>query len=182
VEIPGAAGMESAVRELIERVRTARPEAADDFEVEYGVGEAGGVTLHRLAGREVQEENQQLWGGAPALYVGFDQDAIWAAIGGSRAVEALDEAITRVKEAGPAERNRPGAPFQLVITANRWVGLDPNAENLDLAREAFEEGDDALRIDFRPTENGGRLRVEAEEGFIRLLGLGVSKRYDESQL
>ncbi|MGC1274217.1 MAG: hypothetical protein WBC44_10960 [Planctomycetaceae bacterium] len=182
VEIPGAAGMESAVRELIERVRTARPEAAAAFEVQYGAAEAGGVELHRLAGREIREEDKKLWGDAPALYVGFASDAIWAAVGGSRAVEVLDESITRVKEAGPVERNRAAAPFQIVITANRWVGIDPDAENLDLAREAFEEGDDTLRMDFRPTEKGGRLRIEIEEGFIRLLGLGVSKRYDESQL
>lgn len=182
VEVPGAAGMESAVRELIDRVRAARPAAAETFEVQYGAAEAGGVELHRITGGDVGEDGKKFWGDAPALYIGFDSDAIWAAIGGSQAVEVLNESITRVKEAGPTERNRAAAPVQIMITANRWVGLDDDAENTDLAREAFENGDDTLRMDFRPTEKGGRLRIEIEEGFIRLLGLGVSKRYDESQL
>jgi hypothetical protein len=68
------------------------------------------------------------------------------------------------------------------VTANRFVGLAQDGRGKDLAHDAFSNGGDTLRIDFRPTDKGGRLRIEAEEGFIRLLGLGVSRRYDESQL
>lgn len=182
VELPGAAGMDAAVREFVDRFRAAVPEAAAAVEVQYGAAEAGGVSLHRLAPREVDEDGRRIFGDAPALYVGFGQDAIWLTFGGPTAVETLSEAIARVNETSPVERKQPAAPFQLVVTANRWLGLDPSAENLDIAKDAFEDGDDTLRIDFRPTENGGRLRIEAEEGFIRLLGLGVSKRYDESQI
>lgn len=182
IKIPGAAGMEPAIREVIDRVRSARPEAAATFEVQYGANEAGGIDFHRIAGRRIRDRDKAIWGDAPAIYLGFGSDVIWAAIGGPRAVAVLDEAVTRIKESGPVERNRDAAPVQIVLTANRLVGIDPDAENLDLARDAFEEGDDKLRIDFRPTEKGGRLRIEIEEGFIRLLGLGVSKRFDESQL
>jgi hypothetical protein len=180
--LPGAADMEAPVRELIDRVRAARPDIASGFEVQYGVAEAGGVSLHRLTPREIRERDRRFWGDTPGLYVGFDQNTVWLALGGTAAVPALDEAITRVKNADLATRNQPGAPFKLVVTANRWVGLGPDRANTELAREAFSEGRDTLRIDFRPTDTGGRLRIEAEEGFIRLLGLGVSRRYDESQL
>jgi hypothetical protein len=182
VELPGAAGMDAAVREFIDRFRAAVPEAAAGVEVQYGAAEAAGVSLHRIAPREIDEGGKRIFGDSPALYIGFGQDALWLTFGGPKAVETLGEAITRVNEASPVERKQPAAPFQLVVTANRWIGIGPSAENSALARDAFEGGDDTLRIDFRPTENGGRFRIEAEEGFIRLLGLGVSKRYDESQI
>jgi hypothetical protein len=182
LEVPGAAGMETPLRELLDRIRTARPKIDEAIDVQYGAAEAGGVSLHRLSPRELREKKNPLFGEELGLYVGFDSNVIWFAVGGPQAVEALDEAVTRSKEAGLAERNKPAAPFQLVVTANRWVGLDPDGKNTQMARDAFSEGQDTLRIDFRPTEKGGRLRIEAEEGFIRLLGLGVSRRYDESQL
>lgn len=182
IEMPGAAGMETAVREFIDRFRAAVPEAAAGVEVQYGAGEAGGVSLNRIAPREIDEGGKRIFGDGLALYVGFAQDALWLAIGGPTAPDTLGEAITRVNEASPVARKQPAAPFQLVVTANRWVGIGSSPQRTELAREAFEGGDDTLRIDFRPTENGGRFRIEAEEGFIRLLGLGVSKRYDESQL
>lgn len=182
VEMPGAAGMETAVREFVDRFRAAVPEAAAAVEVQYGAADAAGIPLHRVAPREVDEGGKRLFGDAPALYVGFAPDALWLTLGGSRAVETLAEAVTRVNEASPVDRRQPPAPVQFIATANRWIGLDPSAENVRMAEDAFKDGDDALRIDFRPTANGGRFRIEAEEGFIRLLGLGVSKRYDESQL
>ncbi len=182
LEVPGAAGMESAVREVIDRVRMARPEIDEKLDVQFGVGDAGGVTLHRIAPREVDDGQKRFFGDELSFYFGFDANAIWLAIGGSQAVATLDDAVTRSKEASLAARNKPAAPFQIVVTANRFVGLAQDGRGKDLAHDAFSNGDDTLRMDFRPTDKGGRLRIEAEEGFIRLLGLGVSRRYDESQL
>lgn len=182
LEVPGASGMEGAVREFIDRVRNGSSEAASSFNVEYGVGDAGGVNLHRVTGREVREQEKNFYGEEFGLYFGFDSNTIWFAVGGPQAVTELDGVVTRVKEATAGDRIRSDVPIKLVLTANRWIGLDQNERNLELAKEAFEEVPDKLRIDFRPTEKGGRLRIEVEEGFIRLLGLGVSRRFDESQL
>lgn len=182
LEVAGAAGMEPAVREVIERVRSARPEIDSKLDFQYGIADAGGVTLHRIAPREIEDDQKRFFGDQLSFYFGFDTNAIWVGIGGAQAVTVLDEAITRSKEASLVDRNKPAAPFQIVVTANRFVGLAQDGRGKDLAHDAFSNGGDTLRIDFRPTEKGGRLRVEAEEGFIRLLGLGVSRRYDESQL
>jgi hypothetical protein len=182
LEVAGAAGMESAVREVIERVRTAKPDIDTKLDIQYGVGDASGVSLHRIAPREMDEGQKRFFGDQLAFYFGFDAKAIWIGIGGSQTVSSLDEAITRSKEASLADRNKPAAPFQFIVTANRFVGLAGDGRGKDLAHDAFSDGGDTLRMDFRPTEKGGRVRIEAEEGFIRLLGLGVSRRYDESQL
>lgn len=182
LEVTGAGGMESAVREVVDRVRGAKPEVDRNLDIQYGVADAGSVSLHRIAPHEIDDDQKRFFGDQLSFYFGFDANAIWIGIGGSQAVSLLDEAITRSKEASLVDRNKPAAPFQIVVTANRFVGLAKDGRGKDLADDAFSNGDDTLRIDFRPTEKGGRLRLEAEEGFIRLLGLGVSRRYDESQL
>jgi hypothetical protein len=45
-----------------------------------------------------------------------------------------------------------------------------------LFREALAEGDDEIRLEGRPTENGMRLRVRLDEGFIRGLGRVIATR------
>ncbi len=180
LRVMGAASMEPALREVVDRLRSRNPVVAAAFDVQFGAAQADGVTLHRFTTREVRDEDRKIYGNAPGLYVGFGPDILWFAVGGSNAVPVLDQAISRLEGAAPTERGST-APIQVVLNANRWIGLDPDEKGPNLAREAFAAGDDALRIDFRPTDNGGRLRVEAEEGFIRLLGLGAAKRYDDRQ-
>ncbi len=82
------------------------------------------------------------------------------------------------------EQRDPDAPFQFVFNASTWVAFaEANRENnadprplADVAREAFKDVPDTLRVDFRPTENGGRLRFRVEEGFLRLLGISIARR------
>ena len=45
-----------------------------------------------------------------------------------------------------------------------------------LFREALAEGDDEIRIEGRPTENGMRMRVRIDEGFIRGIGRIIGTR------
>ena len=45
-----------------------------------------------------------------------------------------------------------------------------------LIREALAEGDDEIRIEGRPTENGMRMRVRLDEGFIRGVGRALGAR------
>ena len=180
VGVNGAAGMESAFREIVERVLEKAPQRPP-FDVAWGAAEAGDITLHRFTGTQIREQEQRLYGSEFALYVGFGRETVWLAVGGDQAVPELAAAIERARETVTPERASVSAPFRLVVTANTWIGINPNDPNNDLAKAAFQPGDDSLRIDVRPTEKGVRLRVELEEGFIRLLGLGVAQRYDESQ-
>ncbi len=47
-----------------------------------------------------------------------------------------------------------------------------------MQRQAFSGSDDLVRVDFKPTNQGARLKLEFDEGFIRLMGLGVSAGID----
>ncbi|HLQ44568.1 MAG TPA: hypothetical protein VK137_07565, partial [Planctomycetaceae bacterium] len=60
------------------------------------------------------------------------------------------------------ERNRP-SPEQ------RWE---------EMQRQAFSGNDDLLRVDFKPTDQGARLKLTFDESFIRLMGLGISAGID----
>ena len=98
--------------------------------------------------------------------------------------KAMDEAAEPPE--GAAENQDSNAPLQIVANLARWVNLEgPDGDrprpDRELARQAFTEGADRLRIDIRPTESGARLRVEADEGLMRLIGLGMARRFDRRQ-
>ena len=48
----------------------------------------------------------------------------------------------------------------------------------EMQRKAFSGDDDLLRVNFKPTDQGARLRLEFDESFIRLAGFGVSSGID----
>lgn len=50
-----------------------------------------------------------------------------------------------------------------------------------LAEQAFTPTD-GIRIEVRTTESGMRTRITLDEGFVRMLGLAITREYDRSQL
>jgi hypothetical protein len=69
---------------------------------------------------------------------------------------------------------------QLEIHAASWLGFAPdqNAKPLKFARQAFSKGSDVLRLEVGPVEHGVRMRLSAEEGYIRLIGLLLADGFD----
>ncbi len=49
-----------------------------------------------------------------------------------------------------------------------------------MQKKAFSGNDDKLRIDFKPTDQGARFRLQFDESFMRLMGLGVSRAVDSN--
>ena len=47
-----------------------------------------------------------------------------------------------------------------------------------MQKKAFSGNDDKMRIDFKPTDQGARIRLQFDESFMRLMGLGVSRAMD----
>lgn len=50
----------------------------------------------------------------------------------------------------------------------------------DMQKKAFAGDDDKIRVDFKPTDQGARIRLQFDESFLRLMGLGVSRGIDSS--
>lgn len=146
-----------------------------------------GVTIHRIQGRNVSPEEMRIYGGRPAFYIGTSSRYIWFAMGGEEALTTLRGAIDRMATATPEERNPTTlAPFQLVFHVSPWLDLpqpeDPGEGRQRfraLTEQAFETDNDTLRIDVRPTETGVRFRFQIDEGFLKLMALGISTAIDQ---
>lgn len=145
-----------------------------------------GVILHRVRSSQASDDDKRVYGDVPEFYFGVGHSVLWVAAGTQGVTRELDAAIDRVVEATPASRTGSTAPFQMVVRMLPWLALPPreNANLLrrDLALEAMEQGDDAVRIEVRPTNTGGRIRIQFDEGFVRLFGLVIAQQYDRSQL
>jgi hypothetical protein len=76
----------------------------------------------------------------------------------------------------------------LIVRRAAWQSLEPNPEQgfqvarHELANQAFQSNNDALKIYTRPMENGIRSRIEFEEGFIKYFALFLARQYDQSRL
>ncbi|MCA8999562.1 MAG: hypothetical protein KDA80_21380, partial [Planctomycetaceae bacterium] len=144
------------------------------------------VTFHRLQGTKSSDEDKRIYGGPPSLTVGVGNSTVWLGIGGDGVQPALERAIDLVSVPTSQQGTSSTAPFQVVFRVLPWLSL-PEREEEDptgriLAEEAMEKNQDAVRIEIRPNETGGRVRMQFDQGFIRLLGLFLAHAYDSSQI
>ncbi|MDA1163811.1 MAG: hypothetical protein O3B13_11970 [Planctomycetota bacterium] len=158
-----------------------------NMDVELGVDSYGDIVFHRLTGKDTNQRDQALFGKTPALYFGTDNQALWFAFGGDDAIPTLRSAIDRVASGAGGPRRVELAPFQFVMNMKEWVRVrnedrDKPRPFADLALEAFKaEGSDVLRADAKLLDNGFRVRIQVENGFLRLLGLAISRQIDGNQ-
>jgi hypothetical protein len=136
---------------------------------------------------------QQVYGGKPTVHVGSGQRAVWFSVGAEGSFAELKRAMDTVLEANASgTANAPGgalrsAPFQAVFRVTPWMRIPPpdgdnGAARRELVGEALQKQNDAVKVEVRPTETGLRVRVALDEGFIKLLGLALSRQYDRSRL
>lgn len=178
-------GFGVGLTDLLERARSSDSET----DIELSVASHGDIVFHRLIGKEgPNRRDQRLFGDKPALYVGTGYGAVWFAVGGDQAVPTLGAAIDKVlaSQSSPPPI-RKLAPIQFVINANHFVRMNSASRETpgrfnELASTAFEAGgSDVLRVDGKAIENGFRMRVQVEHGFLRLLGMAIAGRIDRSQ-
>jgi hypothetical protein len=182
VRIMNAPAFGAGLSEILEQASR----TSANMDVELSVASHGDIVFHRLTGKD--NDSRPLFGDSPALHFGTDNQALWFAFGGDDAMPTLKAAIDRVA-AGADTGLRRGelTPFQLVVNMTEWIKLQnaneawpPRVGKMVLA--AFEEeGSDVLRADARLLKNGFRLRIQAERGFLRLLGSIIAQRIDGRQ-
>jgi hypothetical protein len=166
------------------------------------------ISLHKVIPKQVPDDEQRLYGGVPDIYFGTSSRAFWFCVGGSEALPTLKGSIDKLLTAPPVERAADGnVPISVTARVAPWLQLplpekpdltglteeeqrqnrwrerraERAAANRELANEAFSPSD-AIRIEGRPTESGFRTRVVLDEGFVKMLGLAISREYDRSQL
>ncbi len=70
-----------------------------------------------------------------------------------------------------------GGPQQFGTAEQRRAGM---ATWSSMQKKAFSGSDDKMRIDFKPTDQGARIRLQFDESFLRLMGLGISRGIDSN--
>lgn len=188
LKLMGAANFSTALTQVLD--------AAGELEgidsVELNVDEHQSVILHRLRGKNASSEDKRIYGGHPDVYLGAGNGVFWFGLGSDAAISELNRATDILLEAPATQTvtsNELGAgmaPFQITFRVLPWMDL-PERENAnplerELTGDAMANGADGVRLEVRPTENGGRIRAQFDEGFVKLLGLMLATQYDRTQL
>jgi hypothetical protein len=186
LQLQGAETASVAVSQLLSEI-TKLPEVAKNSTLALNQESHQGVAFHRIQPNDEDRGATQFFGSTPAFWFGAGQRALWFAVGADDALPTLKDTMDRVlvSEAPPGGQS---IPFVLVFRRAAWMSLtddsdDPRAISMrEIREQAFNTSNDALRVETRPLENGVRTRVEADEGFVRMLGLMLARWYDQSQL
>lgn len=184
IRIVNAGAFGSGLSEIIEKASQTNA----DINVELGVDSYGDIVFHRLVSNGRNPRHKQMFGDESALYFGTDNQALWFTVGGDDAIPTLRAAIDRIaagNDAGPKRGEL--APFQVVVNLTEWININQSDRDQPgrfaaLALQAFEaDGSDVARLDARTLKDGFRVRIQVENGFLRLLGLAVAGRIDGNQ-
>ncbi|MAG92899.1 MAG: hypothetical protein CMJ48_04030 [Planctomycetaceae bacterium] len=184
VRVEKDAQMAASMAKILERVRD--KEGGGIAELELNVDSHNDVAIHRVRGSGTSRSDERLYGKERALYVGAGNKAIWFAVGGDEALPALKAAMDKVLEPRrPGENKDPDTPLQVIMNMGTWIAMSAGDEGgggrfREVASDAFAKGGQTLRVEVKPTESGARMRVTFEEGFIRLIGLSISRQMDRS--
>jgi len=166
----------AAGKRIIDRVGKDEPRVTEA--VKLNVDKVGGVSLHKAAvpTAEIDANDKalkSLVGDTFEFAAGTSDDAIYVALGRD-AYAALKDAVTKVtsataKSASPATVTVTLSP---IMRAAADIGPEPDRAKVNAisAELAKAKGKDHLQITSMPVPDGGKVRIEIEEGLLRLLG------------
>lgn len=148
--------------------------------LEIGVNEIDSHPVHRLEVNPPDKPGQRMFGETAHLYFYAAPQALWFAFGGDTAIDTLRDAVEQVALPQDPQQGRNRIPFMFATHANNWLTVASDerpraAEFNEQARAAFKDENDTMQIIMRPTDSGVRTRIEFEEGFIALMGRGITK-------
>ena len=173
--------LSTAIRSILSELQR-NPEVA---EMELDIDSHKGVSFHRLGSRaeSVSAANQRIYGGNPSVYVGTGPNVVWFSLGDSGSLDATKAAIDNLAtERAKVGNRKRGAPFQFVFNMAPWIDkLDADRPFTRLVRQAFQGGKDRLQVDVRPSDNGMRMQLKVEEGFLKLLGTAIGRGVEEGR-
>lgn len=148
----------------------------------------GDYPVHSLALPTPPDEmGQSLFGEAPNLYLHATPQALWFAMGQESALEQLEQeikAVTAPPETAAAPK-RANAPIFLSTHASHWVevglaaGFDPEKNKaMSMSGASFTPENDEAQLTGRPTDTGGRIRIEFQPGYFSWFGRLVAMQMD----
>ncbi|QDV53125.1 hypothetical protein [Gimesia fumaroli] len=186
MKVSPSANLPAALLDLVNRVEQ---RAGKDVRIFTNAETVQGIALHQLQPnmKTADDKQNRFLGGVPSLYVGADSQVIWFAMGTEIAVGALNEAIEQINNASPeARKEQRTAPFQAEFHMRPWLSLFSEAEIdqsgiMKIFDGAFQKENDLILITTQPLETGIRTRIQVDEGYLKLLGISISKQFDSIQ-
>ncbi|QDT45015.1 hypothetical protein Pan241w_51320 [Gimesia alba] len=186
MKVSPSANLPAALLDLVNRVEQ---RAGNGVKIYTNAETVQGIALHQLQPtmKTADDKQNRFLGGVPSLYVGADSQVIWFAMGTEIAVGALNEAIEQINNASPeARKEQRTAPFQAEFHMRPWLSLFSEAEidqsgTMKILDGAFQKENDLILITTQPLETGIRTRIQVDEGYLKLLGISISKQFDSVQ-
>jgi hypothetical protein len=134
------------------------------------------ITLKPREGEQGEKIAKLLGEGNIEILVGTDKDTVYVAAG-SGALPALEQGIQTSKTAGET----PATPLNFTASTAAIAQLvslvdDDNLQAGAMAAMLKEGGNDKIRVQYQPVTNGVIVRLEAEEGVIKLMGMLAPQR------
>jgi hypothetical protein len=167
--------LEATIKKIVELARN-----EPDFpQVQLNAAKHAGVNLHRIAypipAREV--EMREFFGDKFELVLGTGEKSLYLATG-KNAESLLKGAIDQ----SAAEAGKPIEPLQINVALQPlmkfFASVDDNPVLPGLAGALERSGNDKVIITSRSTPNGSGLRIEVQEGLLRLIGESL-KRFSQ---
>jgi hypothetical protein len=169
--------LESVLKRLVQQIAKDQPDAAKFFKLD--AEEHQGVRFHVLSvpisamGGEGQEKAAALVGESLDVVIGIGEKSLYLAAGRD-AAKTLKQVLDECKSAG--EKSLP--PMQLTVAAGAIAkfaaAMADEDERPDIERVAkvleSSDGKDRLKLTATQIPNGAQVRLEAEEGILKLLG------------
>ena len=143
-----------------------------------------GVVFHSMIPREMPHTITHLVGSEIEILIGQDAEITWVGIGPpEKLLDQMKHAIDSVGKLSDVQsiaacpsrgfrRNSFPSCFRPELLSSN---LDPEE-----SRSVFAKGQDGFSLALEPIANGIKLRIEMEEGFVRLIGTDWVKRIDNA--
>ncbi len=134
--------------------------------VKLGVSDVKGARVHAITLPPDSDREKHL-GNGPA-HLAFAEDAVVLTVG--------DDSLTAAKNSldnKPTTAATKRAPISLRIGLSKLLPLaeDAGPQVLELGKAAFENGHDEIALEVAAQPNGASMRIEIQEGVLRLIGL-----------
>jgi len=176
------AKIESGLKKIVEAAKTEKPEKIEEAGIKWSAEKHKDVTFHTAAvpvegDDEDDEAARKLFGDNVDMVVGIGGKAVYFAMG--RDALATVKKVIDDSAAAPAKATVPMemtvALGQIMNAAKGFADEDdkPQIEMIADMLETEASGRDHVRINAQPIENGVRMRIEAEEGVLRAIGMGA---------
>jgi hypothetical protein len=171
--------IESGLKKLLDVAKEKNPDKMP--EVSWNSEKVGEVSFSKFSHNvpEDKEDARKLLGDKLEMYLGIGKDTVYFAAG--------KDALAAVKKAIDASKQTPNKPIsqgeltfalEQIMTAAKTFADENDKAQIEAISQVLSQssGKDHVRIVAQPIENGVRMRIEAEEGVLKAVGMAAMQQ------